>query len=62
MSKYTIYYYNMKPVFRSLAQQWKSWSEEAPLTESETKGMQLFFRHIGKRFGLIKEFKDIGVI
>jgi hypothetical protein len=54
MSKYTIYYNNMKPVFRSLAKQWKSWSEEAPLTESETKGMKLFFRHIGKRFGLIK--------
>jgi hypothetical protein len=24
--------------------------------------MSLFFRHVGRRFGLIGEFKDIGVI
>jgi hypothetical protein len=49
-------------MFRSLASQWKSWAEDANLSDDQTRGMSLFFRHIGKRFGLINEFKDIGVI
>ena len=62
MSKYTIYYNNRQKQFKDLASQWKSWSETANLSESQSKGMELFFRHIGKRFGLINKFKDIGVI
>jgi hypothetical protein len=62
MSKYTIYYNNKQQQFRSLASQWKSWSEDFNLTKEQARGMSLFFRHIGKRFGLINEFKDIGVI
>ena len=62
MSRYTIYYNTRQHMFRALAQQWKSWAEDAHLNESQIKGMSLFFRHIGKRFGLINDFKDIGVI
>lgn len=62
MSKYTIYYNSRQQMFRSLAQQWKAWAECTNLSESEVRGMSLFFRHIGKRFGLITEFKEIGVI
>ena len=62
MSKYVIYYNSRQQMFRSLAQQWKAWSEGTSLSESEVRGMALFFRHIGKRFGLITEFKEIGVI
>ena len=62
MSKYVIYYNTRQHMYRSLAQQWKAWADEATLTESQLRGMSLFFKHIGKRFGLITEFKEIGVI
>ena len=62
MSKYTNYYNNRQQQFRDLASQWKSWSEDFKLTKEQTKGMRLFFKQIGKRFGLMKAFKDIGVI
>ena len=62
MSKYTTYYNSRQKEFKALASQWKSWSEDANLTETQIKGMELFFKHIGKRFGLIQEFRDIGVI
>jgi hypothetical protein len=32
------------------------------LSERQRRGMTLFFMPIAKRFGLIKEFRDIGVI
>ena len=62
MSRYVIYYSTRKCMFRDLASTWKAWAEDAHLDESQVRGMSLFFRHIGKRFGLITEFKDIGVI
>ncbi len=62
MSKYTIYYSTRQDMYRKLAQHWKSWAVDANLSESEVKGMALFFRHIGDRFGLITEFKDMGVV
>jgi hypothetical protein len=49
-------------MFRKLATQWKAWASAVDLSEDQYKGMSLFFRHTGKRFGLINEFKDIGVI
>ena len=62
MSKYVIYYNTRQHVYRELARNWKAWADQSSLTESQLRGMSLFFRHIGKRFGLINEFKDIGVI
>ena len=62
MSKYTIYYNTRQQQFKALASQWKHWVEGANLSESQVKGMEYFFRHIGKRFGLIQDFKEIGVI
>mgnify|MGYP003313802182 CR=1 FL=1 len=62
MSKYTIYYSTRQDMFRKMATRWKSWSEDTELSENQVSGMSLFFRHVGKRFGLINEFKDIGVI
>lgn len=62
MSKYTIYYSSRQDMFRKLASQWKNWASDTHLTEGQKKGMSLFFRHVGRRFGLIGEFKDIGVI
>ena len=62
MSKYVIYYNTRQHMYRTLAEQWKAWAITSGLSESQWRGMSLFFRHIGKRFGLIKEFKEIGVI
>ena len=62
MSKYVIYYNTRQHMYRELAHAWKSWSECEQLQEQQIKGMSLFFRHIGKRFGLIQEFREIGVI
>jgi hypothetical protein len=62
MSKYTTYYNSRQKQFKALATQWKAWSDTAGLSKRQSKGMSIFFKQIGKRFGLIKEFKDIGVI
>jgi hypothetical protein len=62
MSNYVIYYNTRQHMYRALATQWKAWADERPLSAEQVRGMALFFRHIGKRFGLINEFKDIGVI
>ena len=62
MSKYVIYYSTRQYMYRTFAAQWKAWAEGSELSETQRLGMSLFFRHIGKRFGLINEFKEIGVI
>lgn len=63
MSRYVIYYNSRQDMYRRMAESWKAWADSVgPLEEDQLKGMALFFRHIGKRFGLINEFKDIGVI
>ena len=62
MSKYVIYYITRQDMYRKLAAQWKTWADTSKISESQQRGMSLFFRHIGKRFGLIQEFKEIGVI
>ena len=62
MSNYVIYYNTRQHMYRELAQHWKSWADNSGISETQRIGMSLFFRHIGKRFGLINEFKGIGVI
>ena len=62
MSKYVIYYNTRQYMYRELATQWKAWANSSGISETQRIGMGYFFRHIGKRFGLINEFKDIGVI
>ena len=62
MSKYTIYYSTRQDMYRELAEKWKAWADGAGISETQKIGMGFFFRHIGRRFGLINEFKEIGVI
>ena len=62
MSKYTIYYDRRKFMYRDLAHAWKEWADGEVLPDYQVSGMKIFFRHIWKRFGLIKVFKEIGVI
>lgn len=62
MSKYTTYYNNRQLMFRDLAINWAIFASARHLTATQTKGMKIFFRSIGKRFGLLTDFKKIGVI
>ena len=62
MSKYVIYYSTRQHMYRELARNWKAWADSTDLAEVQLLGMSIFFRHIGKRFGLITEFKTLGVI
>ena len=62
MSKYVIYYSTHKDMYRSLASRWARWAETSELTEQETEGVAMFFKTIAVRFGLVKEFRELGVI
>lgn len=62
MSKYTVYYNEKQQMYRELAFAWKAWSEDRYLSAEQKKGMALFFKQLGKRFGLLQLFKEIGVI
>jgi hypothetical protein len=62
MSRYVRYYNNRKIFYRTFAESWISWAKSADLDIREIEGMTKFFRSIAKRFGLVQEFKEIGVI
>ena len=62
MSKYTIYYDRRQTMYRDLAKAWKEWTDGSDLSDYQVRGMSLFFRQIGKRFGLINEFKELGIL
>ncbi len=62
MSKYTTYYDRRQIMYRDLARAWKEWADGEELPDYQVSGMKIFFRQIGKRFGLIMVFKNIGVI
>jgi hypothetical protein len=62
MSKYTMYYNAKQKQYLDFATSWMKLTSEMNLTERQRRGMALFFRPIARRFGLIKEFRDIGVI
>lgn len=62
MSRYTYYYKLNQNHYKRLAINWKAWAANSSLTKRDKEGMAKFFNPIAKRFGLIKEFRDIGVI
>lgn len=62
MSKYTMYYSGRKIMYRDMATRWSRWAATANLTEKELEGISLFFKSIAVRFGLVTEFREIGVI
>ena len=62
MSKYTCYYSTRKEMYRDMAVRWKRWADTVELSEQELRGVSKFFNDIAIRFGLISEFKEIGVI
>lgn len=62
MSRYSIYYSTRKSMYRELAARWIKWAADSNLTERELEGVALFFKSIAVRFGLVNEFREIGVI
>jgi hypothetical protein len=49
-------------MYKDLAVSWCKFAGSLNLTDLQKTGMRLFFRPIARRFGLVKEFKNIGVL
>lgn len=62
MSRYTCYYSSRQNMYRELAAKWVKWAATTELSDLEREGVSKFFKAIAVRFGLIKEFREIGVI
>lgn len=62
MSNYVRYYNKNQKIYRELAERWAKWSKTTTLTADEVRGTSKFFKDIAVRFGLIGEFREIGVI
>lgn len=62
MSKYVAYYNARQTMYKDFAASWANITKDMHLTEDQRKGMALFFKPIARRFGLIKEFRDLTVI
>lgn len=62
MSAYTRYYNKNQKAYKEFAERWARWATTATLTPEEVIGMSKFFYSIGVRFGLVNEFRELGVI
>lgn len=62
MSRYTMYYKTKQDTYRGLAIKWHNWAATADLTSYEIEGISKFFYPLARRFGLIREFKEIGIL
>lgn len=62
MSRYTTYYTVKREQYLEFARQWSDWSKTVDLSDDDILGISKFFTSMGKRFGLITEFRDLGVI
>lgn len=62
MSTYVRYYNKNQKVYKELAERWVRWAKTVQLTPEEIKGTSKFFYDIGVRFGLVTEFRELGVI
>lgn len=63
MSKYVVYYNEGQKKYLQMAARWKKWADANTfLSDSARIGMSKFFKQIGTRFGLITEFRSMGII
>jgi hypothetical protein len=62
MSNYVRYYNKNQRAYKELAERWAKWAKTVKLTPDEIRGTAKFFKDIAVRFGLVKEFREIGVI
>lgn len=61
MSRYVCYYSARKEMYRDFASRWVRWASTTTLTEDQVRGVSMFFRPIAVRFGLITEFRELGI-
>jgi hypothetical protein len=57
-----MYYKTKQDTYRGLAIKWHNWAATADLTSYEIEGIYKFFYPLARRFGLIREFKEIGIL
>ena len=62
MSKYVVYYNKNQKVYKELGERWARWSKSVQLSNNEIQGISKFFKGIAVRFGLIGEFRELGII
>jgi hypothetical protein len=62
MSNYVKYYNANQMFYKGFAEKWVKWANDTNYNIREAEGMTMFFRPIAKRFGLIKEFKELGIL
>ena len=62
MNKYTMYYIAKQKQYKDFATNWAKFTSTMDLSERQKRGMALFFKPIARRFGLTKDFKDIGIL
>lgn len=62
MSNYVRYYNKNQKVYKELAERWARWANSVQLTPDEIRGTSKFFMDIAVRFGLVREFRELGVI
>ena len=62
MSSYVKYYNNNQIYYKGFAERWAKWSKSASLSSDELEGISKFFKAVAKRFGLITEFRELGII
>jgi hypothetical protein len=62
MSNYVRYYNDRKNFYKIFAARWASWAEGANLSAMEVEGMSKFFKSIAKRFGLVQDFAELGIL
>lgn len=62
MSYYVRYYNKNQNLYRHFAIMWAEWSKTTELSETVTHGISSFFKPAAKRFGLVTEFRQLGIL
>jgi hypothetical protein len=62
MSDYVRYYNSRQLAYRELGVQWSRWAKTAKLTTTEKVGITRFFKRLAVRFGLVREYRRLGII
>jgi hypothetical protein len=62
MSSYVRWYNDRKNFYKVFATRWATWAAGAELTAVEVEGMTKFFKPIAKRFGLVQDFVELGIL
>lgn len=62
MSAYVVYYQKNQKAYAEFGERWVKWSQTTVLTPEEAKGISKFFKDIAVRFGLVRRFRNLGII